>query len=122
MVGDDLVAGLGIARRFNAGCGNRGCDQRLEQIRFVVVVRALEHGGDALKSHAGVDRGLGQRDAVTGATLLELHEHEVPDFDEAVAIGAGGTGRAAFDLGSVVVENFRTRAARAGLTHLPEIV
>mgnify|MGYP000949358995 CR=1 FL=1 len=31
-------------------------------------------------------------DAIAGAPLLELHEHEVPDLDEAVTIGVGALG------------------------------
>ncbi len=45
----------------------RGRDQRLEQVDVVVVVHALQDGGDALEPHAGVDRGLRQVDAVARA-------------------------------------------------------
>src|SRR5690606_13426947 len=71
---------------------------------------------------AGVDRGLRQRRAPTVRELLELHEDEVPDLDEAVAVLVGAARRAARDAGAMVVEDFRTRAARAGIAHRPEIV
>ena len=49
-------------------------------------VHALQDGRHALEPHAGVDRGLGQVDAVAGPALLVLHEHEVPELQEAVAV------------------------------------
>ena len=53
---------------------------------------------------------------------LELHEDEIPDLDEAVAVGVGRTRRPARDMIAVIVENLRARAARAGVAHRPEIV
>jgi len=53
---------------------------------------ALHHRGDALDSHAGVDRGPGQVDALAAGKLLELHEDEVPDLDEPVASASGEPG------------------------------
>ncbi len=54
--------------------------------------------------------------------LLELHEHKIPDLDEAVALGVRATGRAAGNMVAVIVENLRARTAGAGVTHRPEIV
>src|ERR1019366_8824380 len=56
---------------------------------------------------------------------VELHEHQVPDFDEASARIARKLFVLVSRLGRLrthVVMNFRTRAARPGLAHLPEIV
>ena len=100
----------------------RSEDDPAHQVDVVVVVLALQHGRDALQPHARVDRGFGQRDALARRDLLELHEDEIPDLDEAVAVGIGRTRRAARDLGAVVVEDFRARAAGAGVAHRPEIV
>ena len=124
VVGDDAVRGLVLARRRHASRRDGRGDQRLEQVDLVVVVRALQHGGDALQPHAGVDRVLGQIDALAfGVELLVLHEHEVPDLDEAVAVGIRWSRRrAAGDLVAVVVEDLRARAARARVAHLPEVV
>ena len=97
-------------------------DQRGEQIDGVIVVRALQHRGDALEPHAGVDRGPRQVDALAALELLVLHEDEIPDLDEAVAVGLGRAGRAAGNVIAVVVEDFRARAAGAGVAHRPEIV
>jgi hypothetical protein len=51
-----------------------------------------------------------------------LHEHQIPDFDVAVAVRLGCTWRAASDTGTVIVKNFAARPAGTGFTHLPEIV
>ena len=66
--------------------------------------------------------GLRQVDALAAGKLLVLHEHEIPDLDEAVAVGVGAAGRAAGDRRPMVVEDLRARAARAGVAHRPEIV
>ena len=50
-------------------------------------MHALQHGGDTFEPHAGIDRGLRQRHTAPIRELLELHEHEIPNLDEAVAAG-----------------------------------
>ena len=57
-----------------------------EQVDIVIVGDALQDGGDALQPHAGVDGGLGQVEAGVLVHLLELHEDQVPEFQEAVAV------------------------------------
>jgi hypothetical protein len=99
----------------------RGADQRLEQVDVVIVVLALQHGGDALQPHAGVDRGRGRSTALILRHLLVLHEDEVPDLDEAVAILVRAAGRAA-GIFAMIVEDLRARAAGPGIAHRPEIV
>src|SRR6476469_7806300 len=121
MIGADAQRGLLLAMRIGAGQFRDGADQRREQIDLVTVVLALQYRRDALQSHAGVDRGLRQRVAHAALELLELHEHEIPDLDKAVAILLGRPRRSAPDLVAMIVENFRTRTARTGVAHLPEI-
>ena len=94
----------------------------LEQVDLVVRMHVLQHGGQALHAHAGVDAGLRQLVHDARFVAVELHEHQVPDFDEAVAVFVGRAGRAARNVGAVVVEDLGARAARAGVGHLPEIV
>ena len=53
---------------------------------------------------------------------LELHEHEIPDLDEAVAVRVRRAGRTARNVLPVIVENLRARPAGAGVAHRPEIV
>ena len=82
----------------------------------------LQDRGDALEPHAGVDRGPRQVDPLVGRDLLELHEHQVPDFDEAVAVLIRAARRAARHVRPVIVKDLRAGAAGAGLAHGPEIV
>ena len=82
----------------------------------------LEHGGKALQAHARVDAGRRQFAQRTVGRAVELHEHEVPDLDEAVAVLVGRSRRTAGDVRAVVVEDFRAWPARSGVGHLPEIV
>ena len=122
MVGDHPVRGLERPVGIDAGRLGRGLDQGAHQVDVVIVVLALQHGGDALQPHAGIDRRARQRHPVARCALVELHEHQVPDFDEAVAILVRATRRPAGNLVAMVVEDFRARAARASIAHLPEIV
>ena len=85
-------------------------------------MRALQHGGDALQSHAGINRRPRQADAVVFGDLLKLHKHQVPDLDEAVAILFGRARRAAPNLVTMIKENFRAWPAGACVAHRPEIV
>ena len=82
----------------------------------------LQYGGDALQPHAGIDRGLGQRMQRAFVVAIELHEHEVPDFDVAVAIGIRRAGRATGNFCPVIEKNLAARATRAGVGHLPEVI
>ncbi len=111
-----------ILQAFLPGFPRRGPDQVLEQVDVVIGVLALQHGGDALEAHAGVDAGLGQRRERAGGVAVVLHEHQVPDLDVAVAVGVGRPGRPAGDARPVVVENLAAGTARPGIGHLPEVV
>src|SRR5690606_27637258 len=71
---------------------------------------------------AGIDTGLGQRREVAGRVAIELHEDQIPDLDIAVTVFVGRARRATPDVGTVIVENFGTGAAGAGIGHLPEVV
>src|SRR3546814_14954725 len=104
MVGDDAVAGPALAFRLDAGRLLGGGDQRAEQIDVVIVVLALQEGGHALQPHAGIDRGPRKINPLLFGDLLALHEDEVPDLDEAVAVFLRGAGRAAPDMIAIVVD------------------
>src|SRR6266516_2933171 len=122
MIGDDAQRRLLFALRIGSGQLGNGADTGDEQVDVVIVVLALQHRSDTFEARAGIDRRLRQRIADTAFQLLELHEHEVPDLDEAVAVLLRGTRRPAPDLVAVVVEDFRAGTAGAGIAHLPEIV
>ena len=110
-----------LSSRFLTPVSRGGGDQALEQVDFIVGVHALQHGGDAFQAHAGIDTGTRQARHVAGGVALELHEHQVPDLDVAVAVFLGRSG-AAPHVRAVVVEDFRARTAGAGVGHLPEVV
>ena len=122
MVGDHPVRDGVRSVRVHAGGLGRGQDQRPHQVDVVIVVLALQHGGEPLQPHAGVDGGARQRNALLRSHLLELHEDQVPDLDEPVAVLVRAAGRAAGNVLAVVVEDFRAGAAGAGIAHRPEIV
>ena len=122
MVGDHAMAGAERAVRVLAGGLGARQDQRAQRVGVVVVVLALQDRGEPLQPHAGVDRGPRQRDARAGRAFLELHEHQVPDLDEPVAVLVRRTWRTAGDGRPVVVEDLGTGAARPGVAHAPEIV
>ena len=120
MIGDDpqrLV--LGVSR---PGDLRRRVDQGPEEVGLVVAVHPLKHRGRALQPHPGVHGGPGQRLHRAGSVAVELHEHEVPQLDVAVAVFVGAPRRPAGHLGPVVVEHLRAGAAGAGVAHRPEVV
>ena len=102
-------------------CGGR-LDQVAEQVDFVVAVHVLQHGGEALEAHAGIDARLGQRRELPLRVAIELHEHQVPDLDVTVALGVRRARRPAGDFRAVIVEDLAAGSAGSGLGHLPEIV
>src|SRR3546814_5200842 len=97
-------------------------DLHLEQVDLVVAVHVLQDRGQALQAHAGVHAGRGKRQQAAVGLAVELHEHQVPDFDETVAVLVGRTRWAAGDMRAVVVEDLGARAAGTGVGHLPEVV
>jgi len=122
MIGDHAVARLALALGFGPGQLGRGRDQRPERVRIVIVVDALQHRRDPLQPHAGVDRRVGQLGDLDVVFLQELHEDEVPDLGEPVAILIGASGRPAGDMVAMIVKDFRAGPARAVGAHRPEIV
>ena len=93
-----------------------------KQVNLKVAVYALQHGGHALKAHAGIDSWRGQRLKLAIGGTVELREHQVPHLDVTVAVLVGGPRRTTGHFGAVVVEDLRARAARAGVAHRPEVV
>ena len=88
MLGDDAKGkvGVGICAIFApcelAGPGYDGS----EQVGLVDVVLALQDNGSTLETHASVHAGSGQRRAVALGVLVVLHEHQVPQLDEPLAV------------------------------------
>ena len=125
VVGDDLVAeALGLERLGIVAdqLAHPGVD-RGEQVRVVVGGDLLEDARQPLEAHPGVDAGERQRDAPV-RSLVELHEHEVPDLEPARAVLAvvrhalGALG----ELEPTIEVDLAARAARSGVGHPPEVV
>ena len=87
MIGDDLEQRIVDVLRAGLACC--GLDEIDEQIDLIDRVHVLQHRGQALEAHAGVNAGLGQRRHHARGVAAELHEHEIPDLDIAVAVLVG---------------------------------
>ena len=122
MVGDDAVRRGRFAAMRRLGAFFTGTDQRHEGVRVVIVMNALQNGGDAFEPHAGIDAGARQIKPRRAIDLFILHENQVPDFNKTVAVFIGAARRPAKDMIAVIVENFRTWPARARIAHRPEII
>ena len=126
VVGDDLVAeplGLERVRVVPEQLAHPGVDRR-EQVGVVVGRDLLEHAGQPLEAHPGVDAGERQRHPAVGA-LVELHEHEVPDLEPARAVSRSGPGCTAAPRDScdaAIEMDLAARPARSGVGHPPEVV
>ena len=98
-------------------------DQGAEQVDLVIVVGALQHRGDALEPHAGVDRGLAAaRRACRRASCSYCMNTRFQISMKRSPSASGEPGGPPGMCVAVVVEDFRARAARAGVAHRPEIV
>ena len=119
----EAVAVVVVADRVRApGELARLVDQRAHQVGLPQRVDALQHGEHALEAGAGVDRGLGQRRQRPGLVAVVLHEHEVPELEEAVALLVDGGTPVGSELGAAVEVDLAAGSARAGLAGLPEVV
>jgi hypothetical protein len=98
----------------------RRVDQMAEQVDLVVVMCALQDGAMRSSPMPVSIEGRG-RSMRSSRRLLILHEDEVPDLDEAVAILVGRAGRAAPDVVAMVVEDLRAGAAGTGVAHAQKL-
>src|SRR3546814_4507644 len=73
VVGDDPVRDRMLAVGRLIGGFGRGFDDGAQQVGVVVVVLTLQHGGEALEAHAGVDRRPRQ---VAPRLLVDLRSEE----------------------------------------------
>ena len=109
-----------------AGQLARALDRRIDLVDLVEVVHALEQVGDPLQTETGVDVLARQRpdhvEVVLGPDLrqLLLHEHEVPDLQEAILIDDRSAVRAVRR--ATVDIDLAARPARPGYAHVPVVV
>ena len=87
--------------------------QGLKQVDVVIAVHLLHNCSNALETHTGVDRGLGQWRHSAVRRTVELHENQVPDFDIAVTLFVRTARWSAWHIRTVIEENFATRTAGA---------
>ena len=69
-----------------AGDFRHAGDQIAEQVDVIVGVNVLQHRGNTLQTHTGVDGRLRQRLHGTVSLTVELHEDDVPNLNVTVAI------------------------------------
>src|SRR3954452_20579743 len=122
MVRDDAKRRHGLLLRSVTQRGSRGIDQVTEQIGFEYALDALQDAGHALQPEAGVDGGARQRLALLLRHLLELHEDQVPEFEEAITVLFRAARRSTPDVLAAIDEDLGARTAGAGVSHRPEIV
>src|SRR5882757_5260725 len=122
MVRDDAERRHGLLLRFVPQRRSGGIDQMTEKIGFEYALNALQDAGHALQPEAGVDRGARQRYPLLLRHLLELHEDEIPEFEEAITILLRAARRSAPDMLAAVDEDLRAWTARTCVAHRPEIV
>ena len=128
MVGDDaegngflaVVLGVRLATRLGDGV-----EKRREDVGVVVRRDALHRHGQALKAHARVDVLVGQRHEGAVGHPVELHEHEVPDFNHLRVVFVDQI--ASIHLGALFVAaqvdvDFGARSAGPRFAHFPEVV
>src|SRR5207237_4120218 len=100
-------------------------DQRLEEIGFKDTgAVAVDHGRDALEAHPGIDRFARQRSPLARLVAIPLHEDQVPDLEEAIAVLAvwPAVGPPAAILLTPVVVDLGVRTAGSGRAGRPEVV
>src|SRR5688572_16588355 len=81
----------------------------------------LHYCSDTLQPHSSIDRRFRQRNHSAVSAAVELHEHEIPDFDITIAVFIGRTWRASCNFRAVVIKNFTAWATGTGVAHSPEI-
>ncbi len=125
VVGQDSQGPLLRAPVGHAGArpGLQGADDEGEVVRLEHRRHVLEDGGHALEPTAGVDAGARERLQPALGVAVELHEHEVPELQVALARAAGPAVLAATAerLAAVDVE-LRARPAGPGGAGGPEVV
>ena len=122
MVGNDPVRRLHRAIGVAFGEFRRFPDQGFERVGIIIIVDALKHRRNAFQPHACINGRARQIGPAAIGCLFKLHEHQIPDFDEAIPIFIGGTRQATRDMIAMVPENLAARAARPGIAHRPKIV
>ena len=110
-----------IAAGFPGHTADRG-KNGLKQIGIVSGFHPLEHGTDALEPHAGIHVFIRKRMQNALWIPVELDEDQIPDFQRIGTVEVRNLSEPRRGIVPQVVVYLRTRTARTGLAHLPEIV
>ena len=116
---------LSVLAIFCSGLSGNDLDDRLEDIGIIVGSLALQRHTQTFESHTGIDHLGRQRFQRTVSLTVELHEHQVPDFDHLRMIFIDHFGTAlgsTFFVRTEVYMDFRAGTARTGITHFPKII
>ena len=124
MVGDDaqrcVAEHLGLVVEPRHAPGRD--DDPAEYVGLVVRMHTLGNRRRAFETHPRIDaRTLQGREFAVRRPVI-LRKHQVPDFEEAVALLFRRARWSSGDRGPLIVENLRVRPAGAGVAHSPEIV
>ncbi len=122
MVGDDAIGRHGFRGRRAPDCRSGRIDHMAEHVGFKDALDTLKDRGHPLEPHPRIDRGARQRFLLAVTALLVLHEHQIPELEEPVAVFFRRARRAAPDMIAAIDKDFRARTARARIAHRPEIV
>ena len=114
------IAAVGVAPAREA---LQGLDHVRRLVGLEEAAGVLQEHGDALDAAARVDVLRRKRREGAVVAAIELHEDEIPELEEAIAVAARlAVGPAAAVLRAAVVVELRARAARPGRPGLPEVV
>src|SRR5437588_11236680 len=102
----------------------RSIDQRDEKVRLVIGNFSLQYRRQPFQPRSRINRRLGQRIELARRVPIELHEHQVPNFDVPTAIAAEsavGVSLVRRDRAHVIV-NLAAWPAGTGVANLPEVI
>ena len=122
MVRDHPIGCHGFRRRRTPDSRGGRIDDMAEHVRLKDAFDPLQDRGHTLQPHPRIDRWIGQRLLRAVGELLVLHENQIPELEEPVAVFFRRARRAAPDMLTAIDEDFRARTARAGIAHGPEII
>ena len=130
MVGDHPVGDVLLPVRSAVGVSDPSFQSRevgREQVGVVVRQLPLEDGEDALETHARVHRFGGELTQAAVVETIELHEHQVPQLDEALVAGIDadrrvGSIRRVAPRAAAIDVDLATGPTGARVPHLPEVV
>ena len=119
----EAVTVLVVARAVR-GTGERRSlvNHREEDVGLPHGVDTLAQREDALEPGTRVDAGARQRRAGPVRRLVVLHEHEVPELHETVAMRVVQWPAVRSECCTTVEVDLRARSARTGVPRLPEVV